>query len=331
MEQAMNRHVKVLYLITKATWGGAQKYVYDLATNVPKNEFESVVAYGTKGKLAEDLATAGIVTRQLPSLGRDIAVVSDVKSFFEIVRVIRKVKPAVIHLNSSKAAALGALAARIARVPKIIFTVHGWPFGEKRNLLSRMLIWKISWLTALLSHRIVCVSEYDLQIAKRIPFVSRKVIRIYNGIGPMTFGSGDIIRRVFPAGVKITGTIGELTKNKNQMALIEQAKNDIGIYVAIVGEGEDRAMLERKIKEYELEKRVKLFGFMPASDVLRGFDTFSLPSLKEGLPYVLLEAKQAGIPIVANRVGGVGEILDAKDPKEFSLENMVAKTSALYR
>jgi glycosyltransferase involved in cell wall biosynthesis len=69
---------------------------------------------------------------------------------------------------------------------------------------------------------------------------------------------------------------------------------------------------------------------MLAESVLSGFDTFALPSLKEGLPYVLLEAKAAGLPIVANRVGGVGEILDAKDLSEFTLEKMVETTIALY-
>ncbi|HEV3245102.1 MAG TPA: glycosyltransferase, partial [Candidatus Paceibacterota bacterium] len=80
-----------------------------------------------------------------------------------------------------------------------------------------------------------------------------------------------------------------------------------------------------------LTERVKLLGFVPARGALKGFDTFALPSKKEGLPYVLLEAKLAGLPIVANRVGGVGEILDAKDLNEFSLERMVARTIALYQ
>jgi glycosyltransferase involved in cell wall biosynthesis len=74
---------------------------------------------------------------------------------------------------------------------------------------------------------------------------------------------------------------------------------------------------------------VKLFGFIPAAEVLRGFDTFALPSLKEGLPYVLIEAKAAGLPIEANRVGGVGEILD-HDLEEFSLPRMVKETVAVY-
>ena len=164
-----------------------------------------------------------------------------------------------------------------------------------------------------------------------MPFVAHKTVRIYNGIDlHIQFGSGEIIRSAFPANVKITGTVGELIKNKNQRALIAEAKDNPSMYVAIVGEGEDRPVLERKIKEYGLENRVKLFGFVPSPEVLRGFDTFALPSIKEGLPYVLIEAKVAGLPIVANRIGGVSEILEAKDLSEFSLETMVSKTVALY-
>ena len=126
------------------------------------------------------------------------------------------------------------------------------------------------------------------------------------------------------------GTIGELTKNKNQIALIEKARITPDMHVAIVGEGEDRPFLEKKITEYGLQNRVKLFGFMESREVLRGFDVFMLPSLKEGLPYVLLEAKFAGLPIEANHVGGVGEIVNAKDMSEFSLVRMVEKTAVLY-
>lgn len=254
------------------------------------------------------------------------------KSFFELLRLFRIEKPDVVHLNSSKAAGVGALAARFAGVPRIIFTAHGWPFWEHRNSVSRGLIYLFSWLTALLSHTIIVVSDYDLKVAQKMPLVRHKTVRIYNGIDLNSpLGPADVVRQSFPKGVRITGTIGELTKNKNQIALIEQAKNDSNMYVAIVGDGEDRLYLKKKIEEYGLDTRVKLFGFMLASGVLRGFDVFALPSLKEGLPYVLLEAKAAGLPIVATRVGGVGEILDAKNMVEFSLAHMVQKTAALYR
>lgn len=322
---------KIMLVVTKSNWGGAQRYVFDLATSLPKEEFEVAVAFGEPGLLAKKLAQAGIETYEIRALQRDVSLSRDVKSFFELVRLFKKLRPDVVHLNSSKAGGVGALAARFAGIKKIVFTAHGWPFWESRNPLSRGLIWLFSWLTALLSHSVIVISDYDLRVAHRMPFVSKKTIRIYNGIGPMQFDSADMVRHSFPKGAHITGTIGELTRNKNQIALIEQAKNNPDMCVAIVGDGEDRLYLMKKIDKYGLKNRVKIMGFHWASGVLRGFDTFALPSLKEGLPYVLLEAKQAGLPIVANRVGGVGEILDAKDMTQFSLSQMVQKTTALYR
>ncbi len=322
---------KILFVITKANWGGAQKYVYDLATAL-RGEFDVAVAFGQAGLLAQKLRAAGVTIFPVNALQRDVSLASDLRSFRELLWLFRAEKPDVVHLNSSKAAGVGALAARLAGVPRIIFTAHGWPFWEQRGLISRALIYFFSWLTALLSHKIIVVSDYDLKVAQAMPFIAHKSTRIYNGIDVhMHFGSGEKIRNAFPAGAHITGTVGELTRNKNQISLIEQAKNDSSRYVAIVGEGEERPHLEKKIKEYRLESRVKLFGFIPPGEVMRGFDVFALPSLKEGLPYVLLEARVAGLPIDANRVGGVGEILDTKDMSEFSLERMVEKTTALYR
>jgi len=322
---------KIIFVITKSNWGGAQRYVYDLATALPKNEFEVGVAFGQLGLLAEKLQEANIATFSINALWRDISLTADIKSFFELVQIFRTEKPDIIHLNSSKAGGVGALAGRIAGVPKIIFTAHGWPFWEQRNLFSRTLIYLFSWITALLSHIVIVVSDYDLRVAQKMLFVRKKAVRIYNGINPqIEFGSGEKIRNAFPSGAVITGTVGELNRNKNQQALIEQAKNNPDMFVAIVGDGEEREALEGKIKKYNLGGRVKLFGFIPANEALRGFDIFALPSIKEGLPYVLLEAKLAGLRIVANRIGGVGEILDARDMNDFSLEQMIRKTIVLY-
>ncbi len=320
---------KILYVITKSNWGGAQRYVFDLATSLPHDQFEVVVALGGSGILKTKLEASGIRTIPLSSMQRDVSFFAEEKAIRELSRLFKKEKPDVVHLNSSKAGGLGAFAARLAGVPKIIFTAHGWPFWEQRNFVARGLIRYFSWLTSFFSHTTIVISDFDKNVAVHMPFVKKKITRIYNGIGPMDFGSGDIIRSAFPTGVHIMGTIGELTHNKNQRVLIEEAKNDSSMYVAIVGEGELRTELEGKIKEYGLGDRVKLFGFLPARDVLKGFDTFVLPSLKEGLPYVLLEARAAGLPIVANRVGGVGEILDNPN-QDFTLERMVLETSALY-
>ena len=314
---------KVLYVITKSNWGGAQRYVFDLATNLPKQDFDVSVILGGDGLLAQKLQQEKTSVYRSLFMQRDMSMLADIKSFFELYRLFKQIQPDVVHLNSSKAGGVGALAARMAGVKNIIFTVHGLPEDEPRGVLARLLIKVATRLTFALCDKVITVSK-DNQ--RRM----HGSVLIYNGIGPIVFGTGDTIRSAFPPGVTITGTIGELNKNKNQVALIEEAKQNPNMYVAIVGEGEMRSKLERLINKYNLNNRVKLFGFLPAAEVLKGFDIFALPSLKEGLPYVLLEAKQAGLPIVANRVGGIGEILDAKDLPDFSLQTMVQKTSALY-
>lgn len=321
--------MKVLYIITKANWGGAQRYVYDLATAAKAHGLDVAVAHGGSGEMATRLGAAGIRTIPIDALGRDVSG-SDFTAYRALARSIRTEKPDVVHLNSSKAAALGALAARLAGVPKIIFTSHGWAFNEKRSLPARIVIWLLSWFTAICVDKVIAVSDSELRAAKHMPFCAHKAVRIYNGIDlHLHFGTGEKIRSAFPVGVHITGTIGELNKNKNQIALIEDARQKPDMYVAIVGEGELRPSLEKKIQEYGLGDRVKLFGFLPAAEVLKGFDTFALPSLKEGLGYVILEARAAGLPIVANRVGGTSEALD-KPLSEFSVEQMTQKTLALY-
>ena len=315
---------KVTYVITKSNWGGAQRYVFDLATNLPKDEFDASVVLGGDGVLAQKLQEQNTAIYRSVSLGRDVSAGKDIKSFFELYRLFKRERPDVVHLNSSKAGGIGALAARVAGIKKIIFTVHGLPEDEPRGAVSRLLIKIATRLTFVLCDTVITVSKEN---QRRV----RGSVLIYNGVAPMQFGLGEKIRSAFPSGAKITGTIGELNKNKNQRALIEEAKNNPHMYVAIVGEGEDRATLEAKIRKYGLVSQVKLFGFLPAAEVMRGFDTFALPSLKEGLPYVLLEAKLAGLPIEASRVGGVGEILDNTNLQEFTLEHMVKQTASLYR
>lgn len=320
---------KVLYVVTKSNWGGAQRYVFDLATAAKTQGFDVAVAFGGDGELAKRLRAANVRTISLPALGRDIGV-ADFAAYHALSRTIREERPDVLHLNSSKVGVLGGLAGRLSGIRKIVFTAHGWPFKELRSAPSRLVIWLGSWLTVLCAHTIIAVSDSELALAKLMPGAGRKTVRIYNGIDiDMTFGDGSIIRNAFPAGAKITGTVGELTYNKNQIALIEEAKEKPDMYVAIVGEGELHDFLEQKIQEYGLQDRVKLFGFLPAADVMKGFDTFALPSNKEGLGYVLLEARAAGLPIVANPVGGTQEALN-QPLTEFTLDHMVKQTFDLY-
>src|SRR4051812_14312990 len=120
MEQ--NTKKKILFVITKSNWGGAQKYVYDLASSLPKDSYESVVVFGGEGPLATRLQEAGIRTISVKSLQRDVNIFGDIKSLFELLSIFKREKADVVHVNSSKVGGLGAFAARCAGIPRIIFT-----------------------------------------------------------------------------------------------------------------------------------------------------------------------------------------------------------------
>lgn len=315
-QESLTRRKKVLFLITKATFGGAQRYVYDLATNLPQSEYEAGVAFGVRGRLADMLETHGIPVLEIPSLRRNINIVSDWKSFVEIKDSIRSASPDVLHLNSSKAALLGAIAGRTLGVKKIIFTVHGWPFKESRDIFSQGVLLLFSWLTALLSSHVIVLSNTDENIALRMPWVRKKTVRIPLGRENLNLASpNEGFREMFgalpqpqikPETMRLV-SIAELTKNKGIRYAIEAvsilAARGIDCIYVVASDGEDREALLTYARELGIADRVFLPGFIhDAARYLSGFDVYLLPSLKEGMPYVLIEASQAGLPIVATTV-----------------------------
>ena len=101
---------KLLFVVTKSNWGGAQRYVYDLATNLPADQFEVIVAAGGRGPLLKRLSAKGLHTVEIPNMVRDINLFTDFRVFMFILELIKVHNPQIVHLNSSKAAILGSLA-----------------------------------------------------------------------------------------------------------------------------------------------------------------------------------------------------------------------------
>ena len=178
----MHSKKKILYVITKSNWGGAQRYVYDLATNLTQEQFNVSVALGGNGLLAERLNGAGIQTIILSHIEREVRVWKDIKIFFTLIRLFRDKQPDIVHLNSSKVGGLGSLAARIARVPCVIFTVHGLPSFEPRFAQIKFLIVFFSWLSCIFNTAIIAVSRADFETMRKWPFLSSKTCLIKNGV-----------------------------------------------------------------------------------------------------------------------------------------------------
>lgn len=393
------RKTKILYLITKSNWGGAQRYVYDLATGLSKEHYETEVVLGGNGPLLTKLQGVNIAVTSLPELGRDVSMRKDIAVFWTLYKMFRQKKPDVVHLNSSKIGALGSIAAHLARVPKIIFTAHGWAFNEKRSAVSKAVIKAIYWLTIMLCRQTIAVSEDMRQKTIYWPIVRNKMTVIHNGVSSVTGFSAvnarlELTRQSALLKAELVhahknysekdivwiGTIAELHHIKGHETTLrglreyisgEGYKKETGkkIIYTIIGEGEERAHLEKLIIELDLADTVFLIGHMDtAAQYIKAFDIFLLASLSEGLGYVLLEAGMAGLPCIATAVGGIPEIisdmksgilvhpgrpkeiahaidyllenkmlakeyaaaLHTKVATEFSIEHMLKKTAALY-
>ncbi len=378
---------KILFIITKSNLGGAQRYVFDLVTALPTNIFDTIVALGGTGTagadaglLAKKLAVANIRTVFIHSFMRDISLLHEFSVLKELVQLLRVEKPDVVHLNSSKAGGLGALVARIIGIKKIIFTSHGLAHDEDRGIFARTATWLATWATFLLSHTIITISKDNYDRARQFPFCAKKIVLIHNGLKKLEFKSRDDAQTALSPYIqdrptcKWIGTIAELTWNKGlhhlirAVSILKHGGVDVALY--IIGEGDERIFLETLIDEEGVSEQVHLLGFIPeAYKYLTAFDVFILTSVKEGLPYVLIEAGQAGIAIIASDIAGVSDIVEdgvsgflvpPKEPKhiakaleklltntelrktfstaiqqkvytKFSIEKMVHETSVLYK
>ncbi len=315
------RKKKICYVITKGTWGGAQKYVYTLATSLPKDTYDVSVIMGVGGKLEEKLRESGIRVHIVNTMKRDISIVSEFKSFFSLLKILKKERPHVLHLNSPKASGLGAVAGRMLGIKNIIFTAHGWTFNEERNLFEKTLIVFLSWITVFLCHKTIVINDHERQQTEAMPFSHPSHIHlIKNGIEEVYFKDQVAARKELLSHAKVQiphdavwiGTICELHKNKGLEYVLEALSWLRSPFVFfIIGEGEERENIERIIRENKLQNKVFLTGFRNrASQYLKAFDIFTLTSLKEGLPYTILEAGQAGVPVIASYTGGIPEIID---------------------
>jgi glycosyltransferase involved in cell wall biosynthesis len=301
--------MKILYLITKSNWGGAQRYVYDLATSFEAKGVECVVAFGGDGELKERLEQAKVRTISLPSLGRDISLLREFRVVKEMYHLIKNEKPKILHLNSSKAAGIGAFLGRLAGVPLVVVTMHGAPFREDRPFVAKKLIYFFTWLTCLFAHKIITVSKQDEADIGAMFFIKKKVTTVYLGI---TYEPAR--ERTVPKSKEVRiVTVGELTKNKGHLyglqAIELLLQRDVLFSYTIIGEGEDRKKIEEYIAMKQLGDNVTLAGYQDARSVIHNYDIYLLPSVKEGLPYILLEAGKASLPVVATITGGVPEII----------------------
>jgi glycosyltransferase involved in cell wall biosynthesis len=298
--------VSLMYVITGLSHGGAEMLLLDVVRHLDKDLFRVSIVCFRDGVLA-------------PEFRRDARVwCLDIRQrlhpliFFRLSRIIRDMRPRLVHTHLIEADVIGGVTAAIHNVPVILSTRHGhhgWRKKPLTSLVNRSLQWPF---TCIISNS-ACVAKFSEEYDGAKP---KKSCLIHNGIDLARFP----FRGVRPAGQggeengPTIGCVAMFKPGKGQEYLIRAFPLVLQRYprarLILVGDGKMRPSLEGLVRELRLSSTVSFTGL--CSDIypwLNTFDVFVLPSLNEGFGIAAVEAMAAGVPVVASHVGGLPEVI----------------------
>ncbi|MGA2183678.1 MAG: glycosyltransferase family 4 protein [Bryobacteraceae bacterium] len=295
--------MRLLLLITRAELGGGQTHVLDLLRGF-RERFDVELGTGERGFLTEAAAQMGIRWHLLPHLVQPMNPWRDARALLECHRLIRAVRPDIVHTHTSKAGVIGRAAAHLAGVPSV-FTAHTWCFAEATSWKWKAVGIPLEWMAARCASRIITVSDANRTLALRHHITGpEKLVTVHNGIA-------DCPHRARPASgapPRIV-MVARFSEQKAQSLLIDAVA---GIrqpfHLLLVGDGPARPAVEAQVEQHGLGHRVEFAGNrLDVPEILAASHIFALFTKWEGFPISILEAMRAGLPVVASDVNGVRE------------------------
>ncbi|HET6171076.1 MAG TPA: glycosyltransferase [Gaiellales bacterium] len=311
---------RLLVIVTLAEAGGAQTFASTLVAGLRDRYDVEVAAHGPGGAVADACAVLNVPFHHVRHLVRNPHPYHDAAAVRELRALARRLRPEVVQINSSKAGILARLA--LAGLgAKTVFTAHGWAFSGRGGAAGTAYA-TAERAVAPLSDAIVCVSNHDLKLAQERGISARGGVHvIHNGVDALATLSA----RRPPGDRLVLGCTARLAPPKDVSTLLD-ALAQPGCerwQLRVFGDGPEREEIEGQRDALDLRDRVTLLG--NRDDVpqqLAECDAFALISDWEGLPYSILEAMAAGLPVLASDVGGVpdlvvpgttGELVPARD------------------
>ncbi|HEY5037567.1 MAG TPA: glycosyltransferase family 4 protein, partial [bacterium] len=315
----MARRLKIAHIITRLELGGAQQNTLYCCANHDRKKYDVLLISGTGGYLdPEARKIKDCRTYFLPELKHPLRPWWDLIAFFKIASILRNEKVNLVHTHSSKAGILGRWAAKWAKVPHLVHTVHGWGFFPGQFFITRLLYRLLERWTGPVTDRLIAVSEDNQKdgLAAHVG-VEKQYRVIHSGIDPRQFV-------LAPAKVsKLRGKWGlgkrpcvlilsNFKKQKSPLDVVKvaealKAKRPDALFLW-AGDGSDRAKVEQEIGERGLSDNFKLLGWREdVAELLGVSEVLLLTSLHEGLPRVVLQAMAARKPVVATAVNGTPE------------------------
>jgi glycosyltransferase involved in cell wall biosynthesis len=301
--------VTLVLLVHQPIDGGVGRHVRDLATGLTDRGYEIVVCGPARLDGIPDC-----YRHVRLDLQRALAPRPDLIALVRFAKLVRALRPGLVHAHSSKAGAIARLDRLLDPGVPVIYTPHGYAFaGHFSREIERSAYRAIEGALARLTSRVVCVCEAEARLARTVGPVERVRV-VYNGIeqdggGPIQARMNELARRG-----PVICALTLLRPGKGIETLIDAAPRILARHpntqIAIGGGGPDIELLRSRTAQRGIASAVHFLG--PTADplsVLRGATLFVHPSWAESFPYVVLEAMSVGLPIVASDVGGIPEAL----------------------
>jgi glycosyltransferase involved in cell wall biosynthesis len=258
----------------------------------------------------------------VPQMGREVNPLRDLQAIFALAALMRRQDFSLVHTHNSKAGFLGRKAARLAHIPTVIHTVHGFAFHDQESIWRRSLYRHLERMASRWCDGMIFISQPLIEWARRERIgLGVPQTLIYSGIDAEAFRSADGRRFREKFGISsdrlVVGIISKLWEGKGHEILLRSWKAVLNSgritsppLLMIVGEGHLESHLRVLVAQMELESSVLFTGFQAdIPGATAALDISVLPSLFEGMGRVVLEAMAAGKPIIASRVGGIPDLV----------------------
>ena len=319
------RKKTVLYIITRSdVLGGASIHLIDLIKFSNKNHFSIHVVIGGNGIVCNILKNLPVCKiYSLKNFHRDISLANDLITVLKIRKIIRKLKPHIIHLHSAKAGVLGRVASLGINL-KCYYTVHSWPFTDGISFFSKMLYILIEFIISINSTNLINVCRYDINLARNylLPY-NDKYRLIYNGVSAKNyfFSKKDytIIKFVMVARF-------EVPKRQDLVIKALSKSNLKNVLITFIGDGPNLDHCKLLSKSLKVDNQIEYLGFVDPNEIknhLQKHHIFLLITDREALPLTILEAMSVGLPIIASNVGGISEIFSPNSGTLINPKNVI--------
>jgi glycosyltransferase involved in cell wall biosynthesis len=309
-------------VITRLELGGAQINTVYTYENLDEEQFETYLLCGPGGILTGEIKKKERLF-MVKNLVREINPGKDLKAFFHIRKILKKIKPDIVHTHSSKAGIIGRAAGFSAGVPVIIHSVHGFSFSPFQSLFKRTFYITAEKIISRLTHHFVFVSQEDIETARQKKLIKENYSLIRSGFPFKRFlkKSPDIaaLREKYHIAASdfVCGIIAPFKPQKGLFHLIEIAEkvlksreNKKNVVFMITGDGALREALESKLREKGIHHHFRLPGFV--FDIEQAIGTFDLgisTALWEGLPQSLVQLRLKKKAVVASNIPGNREVI----------------------